>query len=174
MTSARIVKAQIEKTTLGEIVHYIKEVHSIHESYVSIKLDMDTIQKLHLNINAYTVKQSILHNQGTASRPPVLRSLKEKNIAVNSKGNKLKILAPEMKESTGKGISTIKKLYFVIQALKFALPGVIVQGLPSVSRAVINEEVNDQGIKNYYLLVEGYGMQDVMGCPGVDGRLTII
>jgi hypothetical protein len=27
MTSARIVKAQIEKTTLGEIAEYIREVH---------------------------------------------------------------------------------------------------------------------------------------------------
>merc|ERR1712196_177550 len=30
MTSARIVKAQIEKTTLGEIAKYIKEVHKPH------------------------------------------------------------------------------------------------------------------------------------------------
>jgi hypothetical protein len=26
------------------------------------------------------------------------------------------------------------------------------------------------GTKVFYLLVEGYGIQDVMGCPGVDGR----
>lgn len=26
------------------------------------------------------------------------------------------------------------------------------------------------GKKVFYLLVEGYGIQDVMGCPGVDGR----
>ena len=28
----------------------------------------------------------------------------------------------------------------------------IVQGIPTVSRAVINEEVNDKGEKNFYLL----------------------
>ena len=28
------------------------------------------------------------------------------------------------------------------------------------------------GKKCYYLLVEGYGLQDVMGAPGVDGRDT--
>jgi len=44
-------------------------------------------------------------------------------------------------------------------------------GIPSVSRAVINEEasgggsggVDQKGGKIYYLLVEGYGLQDVMG-----------
>ena len=44
MTSARIVKAQIEKTTLGEIAKYIKEVHRPNASYISIKLDLVAIQ----------------------------------------------------------------------------------------------------------------------------------
>jgi DNA-directed RNA polymerase III subunit RPC1 len=39
---------------------------------------------------------------------------------------------------------------------------------------VINEESdpNVPGGKLYYLLVEGYGLQDVMGCPGVSGQDT--
>ena len=59
------------------------------------------------------------------------------------------------------------------QSLKVALPSVHVMGIPSVSRAVINEEASggDNGDldqkggngKTYYLLVEGYGLQDVMG-----------
>ena len=38
------------------------------------------------------------------------------------------------------------------QALKAALSGVIVQGIPTVSRAVINEEQGPKGNKTYYLL----------------------
>ncbi len=34
----------------------------------------------------------------------------------------------------------------------------------------MNDLVLHSGKKLYYLLVEGYGIQDVMGCPGVDGR----
>ena len=53
------------------------------------------------------------------------------------------------------------------QSLKVALPSVHVMGIPSVSRAVINEEasgdLDQKGGKTYYLLVEGYGLQDVMG-----------
>lgn len=168
-TSARIVKAQIEKTTLGEICHYIKEVHRNSGSYVSIKLDLETIEALHLNINASHVRQSILvGTPGTGTRPQILRSLKDKNITINDKLDKIKIFPPELKD-TNKGLPSHKKVYFAIQALKAALPSIIVKGIPSVSRAVINEEVKD-GKKNFYLLVEGYGLQDVMTCPGVDSR----
>jgi hypothetical protein len=34
----------------------------------------------------------------------------------------------------------------------------------------MNDLVLHSGKKLNYLLVEGYGIQDVMGCPGVDGR----
>jgi len=37
---------------------------------------------------------------------------------------------------------------------------------------VINEEPDENGDKSYYLLVEGYGLREVMGCSGVDGIRT--
>lgn len=37
------------------------------------------------------------------------------------------------------------KTFFVLQALKAVLPGVIVQGIPSVNRAVINVQENASG-----------------------------
>ena len=51
----------------------------------------------------------------------------------------------------------------------------MVCGLPSVSRAVINhkEGESDENKPRYHMLVEGYGLQEVMGLPGVDGRNTI-
>eukprot|EP00531_Pseudo-nitzschia_arenysensis_P016415 CAMPEP_0116149954 /NCGR_PEP_ID=MMETSP0329-20121206/19262_1 /TAXON_ID=697910 /ORGANISM="Pseudo-nitzschia arenysensis, Strain B593" /LENGTH=160 /DNA_ID=CAMNT_0003646381 /DNA_START=293 /DNA_END=773 /DNA_ORIENTATION=+ len=58
-----------------------------------------------------------------------------------------------------------------MQQLKTVLPDVIVQGIPSVNRAVINETDKD-GKQSYNLLVEGYGLQDVMGSPGIDGNHT--
>lgn len=58
-----------------------------------------------------------------------------------------------------------------MQELKTILPKVIVQGIPSVNRAVINETDKD-GKQSYNLLVEGYGLQDVMGSPGIDGNHT--
>lgn len=168
MTSARIVKGQIEKTTLGEVCHYIKEVHTASGSYVAIKLDTQCIEALHLSITAYTVKYALIHGSGVGVRPAVLRSLKDKHVLVNEKGDKIQVFPPDVKD-TSKGLPAHQRVYFVIQALKAVISDIIVQGIPTVSRAVINEEVQD-GVKQFYLLVEGYGLQDVMTCPGVDSR----
>jgi DNA-directed RNA polymerase III subunit RPC1 len=171
--SARIVKAQIEKTTLGGVALYIKEVHCREGSYISVRLDMECIRNLHLKVNAMSVRTAILNNVISSDvRHPILRHLKDRHVYTVGKNNdRLRILPPDMKD-TSKGIKADKKTTFVMHALKSAIPHVIVQGYSSVSRAVINEEVDGDGKKAYYLLVEGYGLREVMGCPGVDGRLT--
>jgi DNA-directed RNA polymerase III subunit RPC1 len=194
-TSARIVKARIEKTTLGEIAEYIREVHSPEQSYVSIKLDMQAIQNLHLDVNTHTVRQAILKGTGIGSYSKQfasLRAVKDKHVSIiettqsshdfagkgdhedeTVSGCYLRIFPPESKD-TGKGIPAHQRMYFNIQSLKAALPHIIVQGIPSVSRAVINEE-NDGSkskSKSYYMLVEGYGLQEVMGTAGINGLDT--
>ncbi|CAN0198144.1 unnamed protein product, partial [Phaeothamnion confervicola] len=62
------------------------------------------------------------------------------------------------------------------QALKAALPNVIVAGIPSVARAVINVQEGPSVVpgdgERYHLLVEGCGLRDVMGAPGIDGTRT--
>jgi hypothetical protein len=43
-----------------DVCRYIKEIHNTDQSYVSIKLDMDTIQNLHLNTNPAKVKHAVI------------------------------------------------------------------------------------------------------------------
>ncbi len=166
---ARVVKAVIEKTTLGEVSKYIKEVYAPTKCYVSVELDLEAIDQLKLNIDAYTVRNSILKGTRGQTRPAILRSLKPCNVKVK-KGSKsrLRIYVPEKSEKAG---AVHQPLYFSMQALKVALPRVIVQGISTVNRAVINEEDKD-GRPSYHLLVEGYGLSEVMGAPGIDGRHT--
>lgn len=115
-----------------------------------------------LNVDSLTVRRSILFGSRGVTRPASLRALKDKDVKVKSGStSKLRVYVPADKGS----------LYFTMQVLKTALPYVIVQGIPSVNRAVINETSKD-GEKSYNLLVEGYGLQDVMGSPGIDGRHT--
>ena len=69
-----------------------------------------------------------------------------------------------------------------MQQLKTELPEVIVSGYKDVARAVINDtrtsateedEENDEEKKDrFHMLVEGYGLLDVMGCEGVDATRT--
>jgi DNA-directed RNA polymerase III subunit RPC1 len=167
---ARIVKAGIEKTTLGEISNHIKEVYAAGKCYISIKLDMETIEQLKLNIDSGTVRKSILFGSRGQTRPAVLRIIQEQHIKVKrGSTSRLRVYVPATIDSKSSTIPPTT--FFVMQALKAALPQVIVQGIPTVNRAVINEEDKD-GETSYHLLVEGYGLAEVMGSPGVDGCHT--
>ena len=57
--SARIVKGRIEKTELGDIAEYIKEVYSPEGCYLSVKLDLNAISALKLEVTIETIRDSI-------------------------------------------------------------------------------------------------------------------
>ena len=165
--AARVVKAGIEKTTLGQVAKYMKEVYATDSCYVSVELDLVAIEQLKLNIDATSVRTAILKGTRGVTKLPVLRCLKEKDVLVKKGSNsKIRVHVPDVKIGNSKTLT-----YFAMQMLKAALPNVIVQGIHSVNRAVINE-VEKDGKSTYNLLVEGYGLQDVMGSPGIDGRHT--
>lgn len=58
MEHARKVKARIEKTTLGEVASYIQEVYKEDDCFLLIRLDLDRIRVLGLEINAETIHYS--------------------------------------------------------------------------------------------------------------------
>lgn len=147
--AARIVKARIEKTVLGEVAKNIKAVLRPGQASVSVKLDMKRIEALQLEISAYTVAESIL-------KTPKLK-IKQQHIRILDH-EKLMVFPVE---------SDRKKLHFALYNLRNMLPKVIVKGIPTVERAVINQ---DKG--KYNLLVEGTNLAAVMGTEGVDGRNT--
>jgi len=183
--NARVVKARLEKTTLGEICLRMQEFLMPDNMYISIHLDMKRISQLHLNIDSSTVKNCILQDPFgiRTKRPHVLRALKEGHVQIRQdRRDRLRVRPPDgwpgkatSKNEHKLGIPTQRAVYFVMQDLKAALTGVIVQGISTIGRAVINEEeVTRQGRpgKKYTLLVEGRGLGTVMGTPGVDGTNT--
>lgn len=166
--AARIVKAVIEKTSLGEVAKYMKEVYSADKCYISIELDLEAIEQLKLNVDAASVRHAILHGVPGVTRNPTLRALKDGDVKLKKGSNaKLRVHVPNVKSGKEDTPS-----YFAMQMLKSALPAVIVQGIASVSRAVINCVEDKNGIPSYNLLMEGYGLQEVMGSPGIDGLHT--
>lgn len=58
--SARSVKGNIEKTILGDIAKYIKEVYTPRGCYLSIKLDFDTIGKLKLELSTESIGKILI------------------------------------------------------------------------------------------------------------------
>lgn len=163
---ARIVKAGIEKTTLGEVCRYFKEVYSAGSCYISIQLDLEAIEQLKLNVTVQSVRASII---ASTQGGKILRTVKEPHVKIKRKSkSKLRVYVPEKV-----GTQEIPA-YFGMQLLKAALPSVIVQGIPSINRAVINEQQDKKnGRVSYNLLMEGYGLLDVIGRPGIDGLRTV-
>jgi len=148
--SARVVKGRIEKTLLGEVAQSIKEVYLPTSCFLSVKLDFNCIRSLQLDINVDTVKQSILN-------APKIK-LKDKHVTTPDDCH-LYILPPDQGRET---------MFYTLQFLKNTLPKVIVKGIPTIERAVVNDLENG----TFNLLVEGYDLRGVMSTPGVKGTHT--
>ena len=145
---ARVVKGRIEKTTLGEVSEYMEEVFLPDDCFILVKLDFERIRLLKLEVNAATIKDSII-----ASKLKV----KFDQVHVHSES----ILTIQPKETSK---STI---YYILQTLKKDLPGVMIKGIPSVIRAVIH--IDEKKQETYKLLVEGNNLRAVIATQGVKG-----
>ncbi|XP_075697917.1 DNA-directed RNA polymerase III subunit RPC1 isoform X1 [Rhinoderma darwinii] len=149
---ARLVKGRIEKTLLGEISEYIEEVFLPDDCFLLVKLSLERIRLLRLEVNAETVRYSICMSK--------LR-VKPKDIAVH--GEAVLCVTPRENNKSS--------MYYVLQTLKEELPKVVVQGIPEVSRAVIHID-EQSGKEKYKLLVEGDNLRSVMATHGVKGSRT--
>lgn len=69
LISARIVKGRLETTVLGDICQYIKEVYSPSGCYLSIKLDLQAIESLKLELHVEDVIQQILKTRKIKVKP---------------------------------------------------------------------------------------------------------
>lgn len=152
LIAARIVKARIETTKLSEIMEYIKEVMSPHGCYLKVKLDTKAIDSLKLEINLNDIKEAILSTKKL--------KLKDKHIIILN-SNKLKIEPFDVSK---------ENLYFAMQIIKKKLSNVVVCGIPTVSRAVINKKETEKETEKttYSLAIEGSGLPDIMRIPGID------
>ncbi|KAK3410062.1 hypothetical protein EUGRSUZ_J02108 [Eucalyptus grandis] len=143
------------------IAKSIKTVMTSRLGSIVITLDMNRIEDSQLCIDANTVRESIMQTP----------KIKPKQLQINV----LDVTKLEVVPLVDRG-----KLHFELHSLKNMLPNVIVKGIKTVERAVVNkgkEKYKDKEGKvkereKYSLVVEGTGLQEVMGTEGVDGRKT--
>ncbi|KAF3423619.1 hypothetical protein E2986_12478 [Frieseomelitta varia] len=148
---ARKVKGRIEKTTLGEVTEYIEEVYLPDDCFLLIKLDIDRIKLLKLEVDVNSIRYSICTSK-----------LKLTPKLVTVRGDSIITVNPnKTKYSLNTGLSLLKEM----------IPNIVVKGLPSVSRAVIHND-DSSGKTKYKLFVEGDNMREVMATPGVLGKNT--
>eukprot|EP00197_Chlamydomonas_leiostraca_P012021 CAMPEP_0202861128 /NCGR_PEP_ID=MMETSP1391-20130828/2625_1 /ASSEMBLY_ACC=CAM_ASM_000867 /TAXON_ID=1034604 /ORGANISM="Chlamydomonas leiostraca, Strain SAG 11-49" /LENGTH=1424 /DNA_ID=CAMNT_0049540457 /DNA_START=102 /DNA_END=4376 /DNA_ORIENTATION=+ len=161
--SARIVKGRLERTLLGQVCRHIKVVLrpgkrgvAEGEAAISVRLDMETVDALQLDMDATTVKLAIL------AHPRI--KLKEQHVRAVAV-DKVLVMPPD---------DSKQGLLFNLQQLLGVLPKVIVVGIPTVARAVISKDKDKAtGREKHMLLVEGTDLQRVMATAGVLGSHTV-
>ncbi|KAJ3007733.1 UNVERIFIED_CONTAM: hypothetical protein HDU68_003379, partial [Siphonaria sp. JEL0065] len=150
--AARVVQGRIERTTLESISEYIEEIISPSDCSLRVKIDMEAIGKTQLEIGLETIAFAIVKTSKL--------KLSESHIHIDRPD----AIIIKISDS-GKGDTS--EMFQTLQAIKRAIPKIVVKGLPTVNRAVIVPADNQ-----HHLLVEGYGLREVMGTEGVDGINT--
>lgn len=154
LMAVRMVKSKIENTKLSSILEYMAEIIDPSGYYLRLKLNFKTINSLQLDINARKVKNSILSTHKIG--------LKEKNILVESDDSLLINPLDISKDN----------VFFMMQSLKKKLQSIIVSGLSTINRVVINS-VDSDSDKTYSLAIEGMGLNKIITIEGVDFRHCI-
>ncbi|KAF2138602.1 uncharacterized protein K452DRAFT_290746 [Aplosporella prunicola CBS 121167] len=171
--AARMVKARVEKTYLKDIIAYIEDVWYENGSYLNMRVDWDTVNKLGLDLSTRDLEIAI-------KKAPKLK-IGSDGGNVEIFGNHLRVYIPDVdngeggkpRKTTSRSSNKLKAddAYFSrVQMLKRALPEVTIKGYPEATRAVIKKE--DTGSEKVSLLVEGYGLRLCMSTPGVKGTST--
>lgn len=145
---ARIVKSRIEKTTLGEITEYIEEVYLPDDCFLLLKLDIDRIKLLKLEVDVNSIRYSLCTSK---------LKLHPKTVVIQ--GDSIITIYPNKQKHN---------LSHVLTLLKENITKVVVKGIATVSRAVIHHD-DSTGKTRYKLFVEGDNLRDVMATHGVKG-----
>ena len=151
ITAAKIVKGRIEKIKLNRICKYIKEIISPEGCYIKIKLDREYINSSHLEISIQKIREALLLNKKKLNI-----KLKENHIIIKNE-NTLILYPPETDRNY---------LYFSLEIMMKNLPEIVINGISTVNRVVVNKKDNDE--KKYMLAIEGTGLLDIMKTDGID------
>ncbi|KAK9241435.1 hypothetical protein V1525DRAFT_393139 [Lipomyces kononenkoae] len=159
--AARMVKGRIEKTHLEDIVFYIEDVYQESRAYLSARLDLKTIENLQLEIKVEDVARSIW-------QAPKLK-ISPQDVSIVGK-DRIRVYVPDIAEKDRRKTKSLadSDMFYRLQHLQRVLPKIVVHGISTISRAVIN--INDK--KQKELLAEGYGLRSVMNTDGVVGTKT--
>ncbi|KAI8902601.1 hypothetical protein BC833DRAFT_572629 [Globomyces pollinis-pini] len=149
-TATRVVKGRVEKTTLNDVLEFMQEIITGYDTFLRVRVNLEAIRQLQLDVNISTIRWSIITSKKL--------KISDAHIKLESSST-LRITV-----ANGKTDST--NVYMLMQALKRALPKVVIKGLANAGRAVINDNSKEKKLE---LMVEGYGLREIMGTDGVDG-----
>nr|WPS94681.1 DNA-directed RNA polymerase III subunit RPC1 [Naematelia aurantialba] len=158
--AAKVVKARVEKTVLGDIASVIQESWSRVGASIVVHIDWEAVRSLQLEVSLQSISNSLLESK--VFKPKLNQTM----ITMDNRTGRLTIHVDEARNSKGEVFGVFERL----KAIKRALPGIQIKGLPEIDRAVVSKNEKDESVLE--LLASGYGLAEVMGIDGVDGFRT--
>lgn len=164
----KICKARIERTLIEDVASCIEIIFpsGTELPYLVIHIDKDMLRKRYLGLTIQDIceRLAMIFNVKSSSK-----EYKLEDIRAVPDGIQCGLSHPgaELYEDGNKKLSSY---YDRLMQYKRILPKVILQGISTVQRVVINQEKDRE--KGYHLLVEGTGLQKVMTTEGIDGLNT--
>jgi DNA-directed RNA polymerase III subunit RPC1 len=151
----------------------VKLVLDPNDAFVEVKLDIEAIEARQLTrLSLDQIRGRIVEEGAKTGRDGAFMGklqVKERNVEIFG-GDKL-IIRPG--GGSSKKDDQKDSLLYDLHVLKDTLPNVVVSGMRSAKRAVVNKTPGKQDAPTVYtVLVEGYGMREAMNMEGVDGRRT--
>ncbi|KAM0885580.1 hypothetical protein ACQ4PT_030246 [Festuca glaucescens] len=139
-----------------QVAAAIKIVLKSSQPCLVVKLDMQHIEAQgYMGISSDSVQLSILNHPKAKLKYEHVRVIDEAKLRIYPAGTEK------------------SNLQFELHNLKSMLPKVIVKGIPTVERAVVNPVLRCDGtFDRYNLLVEGTNLLKVLGTPGVNAERT--
>jgi len=171
--AGRMAKAMIEKTYLRDIITYIEDCWAIYDSYVSMKINWDTVNKLGLRITIGDIvdairKSKLLKSMGADPQQCGRRHLRVYVPNPDGGGKASRAKSGRSKQRD------VNDVFGMLQDLKRILPNVVVKGYPEAQRAIVkkDDKPDKSGREPVSVLVEGYGLKACMTTDGVNGIRT--
>ena len=178
--AAKVVKARVERTTLGDICTSFDEVYTPINCYIVVRIDLNTLFDLQLDIDSFSIRDAILRYAASTTRkrhnafPLKPQHIPKEQVSANT----LHIYPYDTMKD---------KLLHNIQKILTHLPGIVVAGLAGIKRAVVSSFKEEKYMvsekqatgeykqiekskRHYKLLIEGADLLEVCSIPGIDSE----
>ena len=162
--AARMVQARIQKTFLKDILHHIDDIWSAEGGSLYFTVDLEVVRKLQLDMTIWEIAQIVLQQKKLKLRPTDLQIVGEAKLYIRISEEQM-----DKRRGTKSAVNEENELFLRFQAVRRALPELVIKGYPEADRAVIQL---DEKLKKNTVLVEGYGLRECMTTEGVVGTKT--
>ncbi|KAI8871779.1 beta and beta-prime subunits of DNA dependent RNA-polymerase [Ramicandelaber brevisporus] len=151
--AARIAQGRIQKTLLSEVAAYVDEVYRSNEAYLLIRLDLEAIRQLHLEVDTASIVKAI-------KSAPKLKVSAGNIVPVRDNLIRIYVISKDPNQ-----------MHQALKNMRRQILDVPICGIPSVSRALLSENEKTEG--EYYLSAIGNGFRDIINTNGVVASQSI-